>query len=938
MIHRGKMSISSNHERMPCGSSARISKDSESSEDNSRLAVAPQPSAGGSATASTAGAPATAASKAGTVASAPGSTAGIAPNTSCAAASPGTGTWIAPAKLLPGPKSDANLATPISLMASPVSLAVRGPSGRTVLEIGWDQVRKLSVAGVHNGEATLALTTQQGSTHWFLSKGRDLRRLSSWLESVKACSEIPPPRPRETNRSSESTPRSAKRPLPPSLGSAWRLYRPLEKGSHSARFRVNLSLKRGSSALISKLSSIPRASRVQKVLLPLAAMTFLLGTTLGLSTKVHSRLVTSRHVVAAHHHHMSEKALLALIRAEQHGQFLLAPATKPPAPAPPQLADSAPLASHEVFGFVPYWMLPLQSDLHMASYTTIAYFGVDIAPNGQLVQNGAGWEGYESADLASLITRAHHDGVRVVLTAKCFNQSTLNTLTHDPQADKVLAYQLALAIEAKNFDGVNLDLEGTGASDRAGLVELVGTLSKALHKVDPHWQVTMDVYASSASDPEGFFDVARLAPEVNAFFVMAYDMQDPSTPSPTAPLWGTKSFNDFEAVADYIHTVPSTKVILGVPFYGEEWQTSGPQLGAKILSGPLAVTYAQIAAANLPTHWDAVTQTAWTSFRYDGSWYQIDYDNPKSIALKANLAMFFHLRGIGAWALGMQGTNSGMTAALLGKAPPLHDLIKGPPGPLPVPSNPLPSPSGNGWLAPPKASTPIPGSNPNNEKGGSQTSGSCTKEASGQPECLPSGSKPTKPSGQPGQLLASGFWHDQAVSLYQTTGALPGQPNGASSSKATGDLPGRGSGSTPEAGAGSGSTPGAGAGSEATTLTSQVGVLRDFTTNDPAYVCLENLGSLPVWSDPYDANVLLVTPQGPPPGLEPKTRKSVSNQITSSSLLGSENQGDRAGSNTNQVSRQTTHETGSSPTPEVSSSSKTTASCAAGTVWWFAAS
>ncbi len=35
----------------------------------------------------------------------------------------------------------------------------------------------------------------------------------------------------------------------------------------------------------------------------------------------------------------------------------LAPATNRPAPAPPSVANAAPLGSHEVFGFAPYWML-----------------------------------------------------------------------------------------------------------------------------------------------------------------------------------------------------------------------------------------------------------------------------------------------------------------------------------------------------------------------------------------------------------------------------------------------------------------------------------------------------------------------------------------------------------------------------------------------------
>ena len=48
--------------------------------------------------------------------------------------------------------------------------------------------------------------------------------------------------------------------------------------------------------------------------------------------------------------------------------------------------------------------------------------------------------------------------------------------------------------------------------------------------------MTMDTYASAAGDPTGFYDIAGLAPSVDAFFVMAYDMnnKDDAVPHGTA--------------------------------------------------------------------------------------------------------------------------------------------------------------------------------------------------------------------------------------------------------------------------------------------------------------------------------------------------------------------------------------------------------------------
>ena len=147
-------------------------------------------------------------------------------------------------------------------------------------------------------------------------------------------------------------------------------------------------------------------------------------------------------------------------------------------------------------------------------------------------------------------------------------------------------------MSAKNLDGVNLDFEGEGSGDQAGLTALVSQVSGAFRAANPHWQVTMDTYASAAGDPGGFYDIAGLAPSVDAFFVMAYDMNGKS-PSPTAPLTGS-GFTDLQALQEYTSVVPAAKVILGVPYYGYDWPTSGPGLGATPTAGQSPLSYCQI--------------------------------------------------------------------------------------------------------------------------------------------------------------------------------------------------------------------------------------------------------------------------------------------------------------------------------------------------------
>jgi spore germination protein YaaH len=160
---------------------------------------------------------------------------------------------------------------------------------------------------------------------------------------------------------------------------------------------------------------------------------------------------------------------------------------------------------------------------------------------------------------------------------------------------------------------------------------------------------------------------------------MAYDMEDPSTPSATSPLNGP-GLSDVASLQSYTAIVPPSKLILGVPFYGVDWTESSPAAGPLTLSGPSTIPYATIAAAGHVPIWDPGSDPAWFSYQYQGHKHVAWFDNPLSLALKAALASGYHLGGVGIWALGMQGTYTAMVTALLGGSPPLRLPLATPAG------------------------------------------------------------------------------------------------------------------------------------------------------------------------------------------------------------------------------------------------------------------
>jgi hypothetical protein len=427
----------------------------------------------------------------------------------------------------------------------------------------------------------------------------------------------------------------------------------------------------------------------------------------------------------------------------------LPPASQAPAPPPPEVAGTA-LRPHEIFGFAPYWTLDRSSAFDLRSMSTLAYFGVDAGPDGTVQRDGDGWTGYSSEALAALITRAHGSGVRVVLTVKNFDNGQLHALASTAGTAERLGGQLADLIRAKNMDGANLDFEGTGSADRAGFAAFVSRVAATLHAANPNWQVTADTYAGSAADPGSFYDVAAMAPALDAFFVMAYDMYgDGAHAQPNAALDGYGS-NDTAAMAAYTAVMPASKVLLGMPFYGYDFTTADNQPNSAATGQPSPQTYAEVAAAGHPIYWDQKASVPWTAYQApDGKWHEIYYDNPQSLALKAQLVNQYKLRGLGVWALGMDGNDPAMMAALLGRAAPLKVQVPG--QSAPGSSSGAASSSAPGSAPPPASS---PGKPPPPPPPSSKPSGA--PSPSGSPSPSPSSPPPVTPPVTPPPLPGAG--------------------------------------------------------------------------------------------------------------------------------------------------------------------------------------
>jgi len=343
----------------------------------------------------------------------------------------------------------------------------------------------------------------------------------------------------------------------------------------------------------------------------------------------------------------------------------------------------------EVFGFADAWALSDPTvgytSWNFNLLSTVAFFGLQVnSGDGHLVSTDTGWTVYHSTVMTSFVSAAHASGTRVVVSINLHDFSTSPTnqvCTGLQAANTVNTIQWTKdAIAYAGIDGVNVDYEGSdtvcanGLTERQQLVTFMQNLRAAM----PTMYIAIDTYSGSAEDNLEFFDITGIAPYVDTFFVMAYDMDEANyseaplnCPSycfnPISPL-NSYRFNVTKSMQQYTALVPASKVILGQPYYGRRGcayflnQAHSLRVPGTNFASP---TY--IYASTVPSQGGV---EAFASFRdpldlvsrWD-TWYDTDWqcdreqywDDTYSLGTKYDVVNTMNLRGVGLFTLDYAG-------------------------------------------------------------------------------------------------------------------------------------------------------------------------------------------------------------------------------------------------------------------------------------------
>lgn len=334
-----------------------------------------------------------------------------------------------------------------------------------------------------------------------------------------------------------------------------------------------------------------------------------------------------------------------------------------------------------VYGFIPYWNLRQNANLQINHLTHLAYFAVDLNNDGSIHKRTKpnelepGWNKLNSNETKALLYQSRLLQQKTVLTITAMDPDLIQSILNKPENADNAINSILQVYKDFQFDGLNIDFEYVGLpSDQTidNFTEFIKKLKTQCQAMSLKCFIDIDVFGDS-SEKKRLWDLEKLETHVEHIIVMAYDYYRKSSTKagPVAPLTGSCNQTQSSTCLDqdilthltlYIKKIPSEKIILGVPFYGYEWETASEEFMANTYpkSGSLA-TYQRIQSlitepttSSLSAKWSNQTLSPYLTYYKDNKIKQIHFENVQSLSLKMDVIKAANLGGVAIWALGYE--------------------------------------------------------------------------------------------------------------------------------------------------------------------------------------------------------------------------------------------------------------------------------------------
>ena len=216
---------------------------------------------------------------------------------------------------------------------------------------------------------------------------------------------------------------------------------------------------------------------------------------------------------------------------------------------------------------------------------------LDLVAAQWVTVNGCG--GLASTDDQTLKDFAASRGISVVPSLLTSSAWLNHQLLTDEAARTNAIQQIVDYTLAEAYVGFDLDLEGVDAADRDALSAFVADTADALHAQQK--LLTLAIPAKERDVTTGWagpYDYAALGAAADLITIMAYEYRGPfSGPGSVAPVDWVQRVSAFAS-----SQIPPDKVLLGLAFYGYDWNTTSG--GTRSVGYPRAAVLADYYGAD----------------------------------------------------------------------------------------------------------------------------------------------------------------------------------------------------------------------------------------------------------------------------------------------------------------------------------------------------
>jgi spore germination protein len=328
-----------------------------------------------------------------------------------------------------------------------------------------------------------------------------------------------------------------------------------------------------------------------------------------------------------------------------------------------------------IIGFLPYWTVGKGEADYSPYLTDVSYFGVMIDSDGKIVhkvnstEEEPGWTKLQSDSLKNVLEPLKKKHVQTSLLVHGGSEKDIAALMEDPEGHaNTFLNEIEPLMKEGGFTDLNLDIESfTPASPSAQqrFTAFAQVLKSGLQQRQLG-TLSVDIAPSVLTRPL-LIDPAQLHTYADQVILMGYDFhyRGSYVSGPVGPAGGGGQISEYDieqSLQSLATMFPSEKTILGLPFYGYEWDTVSDRPGSGVVPGTgKTMTSAQIESllqkcATCSAQINPLAKEPYIIIHEpDGEYYQqIFYENAASVQEKINLAQKYNLGGVAMWALGQE--------------------------------------------------------------------------------------------------------------------------------------------------------------------------------------------------------------------------------------------------------------------------------------------